>query len=55
MAIETTRTRTGPPDQCVPTIGAFFDCRVWAEKGADGALRHVFFVLTADVSGARYL
>lgn len=54
-AVETSRKRAGPVDECVPGIAAFFDCRVWGEKGLDGTLRHVFFGLPADVAAARYL
>jgi hypothetical protein len=54
-AIETCRKRTGPVDECVPAIAAFFDCRVGGEKAANGTLRHVFFGLPADVAAARYL
>ncbi|MBV8613061.1 MAG: DUF2786 domain-containing protein [Acetobacteraceae bacterium] len=54
-AVETQRRRTGPVDDCVPTVAAFFDCRVWAETSASGTLRHVFFGLPADVAAARYL
>ena len=54
-AVETARKRAGPIDDCVPPIAAFFDCRVWGEKAADGTLRYVFFGLAADVVAARYL
>jgi Protein of unknown function (DUF2786) len=53
--IETGRKRFGPIDTCIPTIGAFCDCRVWSEKSADGEISYVFFGLPADVAGARYL
>ena len=53
--VETSRKRVGPLDDCVPAIAAFFDCRVWGEKGAGGTLRYVFFGLPADVAAARYL
>lgn len=55
IAIETSRKRMGPLDNCVPTIGAFFDCRVWAERGHDVPLRYIFFGLRADVAAAQYL
>ena len=55
VRVETTRRRVGPVDDCVPGIAAFFDCRVWGEKSASGALRYVFFGLPADVAAARYL
>ena len=54
-AVETGRKRVAPVDDCVPAVAAFFDCRVWGEKGGDGRLRHVFFGLPADVAAARYL
>jgi len=54
-AVETSRKRVGPVDDCVPAIAAFFDCRVWGEKGTGGTLRYVFFGLPADVAAARYL
>ena len=54
-AVETGRKRVGPVDECVPAIAAFFDCRVWGEKGGEGRLRYVFFGLPADVTAARYL
>jgi len=55
VSVDTDRKRVGPVDDCVPAIAAFFDCRVWGEKGASGTLRHVFFGLPADVAAARYL
>jgi hypothetical protein len=55
LAVETTRKRAGPLDDCVPATAAFFDCRVWGEKGSSGTLRYVFFGLRADVAAARYL
>ena len=54
-AVETERKRAGPIDDCVPAVAAFFDCRVWGEKGNAGRLRYVFFGLPADVTAARYL
>lgn len=54
-ALETERKRAGPIDDCVPAVAAFFDCRVWGEKGNVGRLRYVFFGLPADVAAARYL
>ena len=54
-AVETGRKRVAPVDDCVPAVAAFFDCRVWGEKGGDGRLRYVFFGLPADVVAARYL
>ena len=54
-AVETSRKRVGPVDDCVPAIAAFFDCRAWGEKGTSGTLRYVFFGLPADVAASRYL
>ena len=54
-AVETGRKRVGPVDECVPSVAAFFDCRVWGEKGGDGRLRYVFFGLPADVTAAQYI
>jgi hypothetical protein len=54
IGIETGRRRTGPIDDCVPTIAEFFDCRVWGEKSASG-LRYIFFGLPGDVEAAHYL
>lgn len=54
-AVETERKRAGPIDDCVPAVAAFFDCRVWGEKGSAGRLRYVFFGLPADVTAARYV
>ena len=55
MAVETSRKRAGPLDDCVPATAAFFDCRVWGEKSGGGTLRYVFFGLPAEVAAARYL
>lgn len=55
FGVDTGRRRFGPIDSCIPTIGAFCDCRVWSEKAAGGEIRYVFFGLPADVAGARYL
>ena len=55
FGIGTGRRRMGPIDSCIPVVGMFCDCRVWAEKAAGGELRYVFFGLPADVAGARYL
>jgi hypothetical protein len=55
IGIDTGRRRTGPIDDCVPAIAAFFDCRVWGEKAASGALRYIFFGLPGDVAAAHYL
>jgi hypothetical protein len=55
VGVETDRRRTGPIDDCVPAVAAFFDCRVWGEKTETGLLRYVFFGLPADVEAAHYL
>jgi hypothetical protein len=55
FGVDTGRRRFGPIDGCVPTVGAFCDCRVWSEQAAGGEIRYVFFGLPADVAGARYL
>ena len=55
VGVETGRKRTGPIDDCVPAVAAFFDCRVWGEKTKEGLLRYVFFGLPADVEAAHYL
>ena len=55
IGIDTGRRRTGPIDDCVPAIAEFFDCRVWGEKTASGALRYIFFGLPGDVEAAHYL
>jgi len=55
VSVDTERKRVGPVDDCVPAIAAFFDCRVWGEKGRAGTLRYVFFGMPADVAAARYL
>ncbi|HEV7268251.1 MAG TPA: DUF2786 domain-containing protein [Falsiroseomonas sp.] len=55
IGIDTGRRRTGPIDDCVPAIAAFFDCRAWGEKTKSGALRYIFFGLPGDVEAAHYL
>jgi hypothetical protein len=55
VGVETGRRRSGPIDDCVPTVAAFCDCRVWGEKTKEGLLRYVFFGLPADVEAAHYL
>ena len=44
-----------PLDPCIGAIAAFCDCRVWREKGHDGAVSHVFFGLPEDAAAARDL
>jgi GNAT superfamily N-acetyltransferase len=55
IGVETDRKRRGPIDDCMATIAAFFDCRVWAETGEDATLRYIFFGLPADVQATVYL
>jgi hypothetical protein len=55
IGVETDRKRRGPIDDCMATIAAFFDCRVWAETSEDGTLRYIFFGLPADVQASVYL
>lgn len=53
--VDTARRQHAALDGCAPAIAAFCDCRSWYETLADGRIRHVFFGLPADVTGARYL
>ena len=55
VAVQTTRKRLVPLDDCVPAIAAFFDCRVWGENPGGGPLRYLFFGLRADITAALYL
>src|SRR6202521_3487171 len=55
IGVETDRKRRGPIDDCMGTIAAFFDCRVWCEASADATLRYIFFGLPADVQASVYL
>ena len=55
IGVETDRKRRGPIDDCMGTIAAFFDCRVWCETSEDATLRYIFFGLPADVLAAVYL
>ncbi len=55
IGVETGRKRRGPIDDCMTTIAAFFDCRVWAETNPDETLRYVFFGMPADVQASVYL
>jgi hypothetical protein len=55
IGVETGRKRRGAIDGCVGATAEFFDCRVWAETAADGALRYIFFGLPADVQASVYL
>jgi hypothetical protein len=52
IGVETDRKRRGPIDDCMGTIAAFFDCRVWGETSEDATLRYIFFGLPADVQAA---
>jgi hypothetical protein len=53
--IETNRRRRSPLDECAGSIAVFCDCRSWYETTSQGYIRHIFFGLSADVAGARYL
>lgn len=55
IGIATDRRRRAPIDDCIPTIAAFFDCRVWGETSPVGTLHYVFFGLPGDVQAADYL
>jgi hypothetical protein len=55
IGVQTNRRRAAPIDACVPVIAAFFDCRVWQERGGDAPLRYIFFGLRGDVAAAQYL
>ena len=55
IGVETDRKRRGPIDDCMGTIAAFFDCRVWGETSEDATLRYIFFGLPAYVQAAVYL
>jgi len=55
IAVQTGRKRFGPVDDCVMSIAAFFDCRVWAEHTKGQPFRWIFFGLRADVAAAQYL
>ena len=48
------RKRRGPIDDCMGTIAAFFDCRVWGKPRKRHATLY-FFGLPADVQAAVYL
>jgi hypothetical protein len=55
IGIATDRRRRAPIDDCIATIAAFFDCRVWGETSPSGTLHYVFFGLPGDVQAADYL
>jgi hypothetical protein len=55
QSCEGIRKRRGPIDDCMGTIAAFFDCRVWCETSEDATLRYIFFGLPVDVQAAVYL
>ncbi len=44
-----------PLEACIGAIADFCDCRVWREKGLDGAVVHVFFGLPEASVAARDL
>ena len=52
---EDTRNKRVPIGDCVGTIAAFNNCRVWRERTAGKAHRYVFFGLPADIDAALYL
>ncbi len=55
VGVQTNRKRAAPIDGCVPSIAAYFDCRVWQERHEGAALRYMFFGLRGDVAAAQYL
>src|SRR5260370_29570242 len=55
IGVETDRKRRGPIDDCMGTIAAFFDCRVWCETSEDATLVDIFFGLPAEGQAAVYL
>lgn len=55
VGIQTNRRRMAPIDECIPSIAAFFDCRVWVERVQNAPLRYIFFGLRGDVMAAQYL
>jgi Protein of unknown function (DUF2786) len=55
IGVDTGRKRRGPVDDCMGTIAAFFDCRVWGEAAESGELRYIFFGLPGDVQASVYL
>src|ERR1700674_3860621 len=55
IGVETDRKRRGPIDDCIGTIAAFFDSRVWCDTSEDATLRYIFFGLPADVQASVYL
>ncbi len=55
IGIQTNRRRAAPIDACIPSIAAYFDCRVWQERCENAPLRYIFFGLRGDVAAAQYL
>lgn len=55
IGVQAERKRRGPIDDCMGTIAAFFDCRVWCETSDDATLHYIFFGMPADVQAAVYL
>jgi Protein of unknown function (DUF2786) len=55
IGVETDRKRRGPIDDCMGTIAAFFDCRVWCETSEAATLHYIFFGMPADVQAAVYM
>ncbi len=55
IGIQTNRRRAASIDACIPSIAAYFDCRVWQERYENAPLRYIFFGLRGDVAAAQYL
>ena len=55
IGVETGRKRRGPIDDCIGTVAAFFECKVWAETNHDGTIRYIFFGMPGDVQASAYL
>jgi hypothetical protein len=55
IGVETGRKRRGPIDDCIGSVAAFFECRVWAETDEDGTIRYIFFGMPGDVQASAYL
>lgn len=55
FGVDTERRRRSAFDECIPSLAAFCDCKVWSEKARTGTLRYVFFGLPADVEAAHFL
>lgn len=55
IGVETGRKRRSPIDDCIGTVAAFFECKVWAETNHDGTIRYIFFGMPGDVQASAYL